>query len=146
MISRVRLLATIASVMLVSGCATQHPRRLLDLETPMYAWHSESASCGKLRVVDGARRLWLESGCEGTTTGFVRGPTISPSAFAAIVKAFAGLPHQVPDCAPGAMSVDIFTSREDNVQKTWRLCPGDATERVPEDFGAVEAAFKALPK
>jgi hypothetical protein len=50
---------------------TPRPKRLLDLETPMFAWHSETAFCGKLRVVDGAHRLWTENGCEGTTTGFV---------------------------------------------------------------------------
>lgn len=139
-------LVLLAAAPLLGGCTNLRPKRLLNLETPMYAWHSETASCGRLRVVDGGHRLWTENGCEGTTTGFVLARAVPPAEFAAIAKAFTELPHEVPDCAPGAPAVDIFTSREGSVQKTWRLCANDPKAAVPAEYAAVEAAFGAIIK
>ncbi len=140
------VLVSLAAASLLGGCTNLRPKRLLDLETPMYAWHSETASCGKLRVIDGAHRLWTEKGCEGTTTGFVYARVVPKAEFEAIAKAFGELPHEVPDCAPGAPAVDIFTSREDNVQRTWRLCSSDNKAPIPEHYAAIEAAFGAVIK
>jgi hypothetical protein len=139
-----RLAALLAAVALVGCGATSKPKRLLDLQTPMYAFHIEAASCGKLRVVDGGRRLWTENGCDGATSGFVFARMVREAELGAIVKAFSALPHTMPDCSPSAPAVHIFTAREGDVQKTWRVCITDADGQVPEPFASVEAAFGAI--
>ena len=135
----------LALVALATACvSTVQPKRLLDLDVPVYAWHVETSSCGSLQVVDGQGRLWNEHGCEGTSSGFVRGRTLSSKEQQAIASAFAKFPSTTQPCNMGEASVNIFTSRIGNVQKTWRLCPSDTRAPLPEPFASVAGAFQRL--
>jgi len=111
----------LALVALATACvSTVQPKRLLDLDVPVYAWHVE------------------------TSSGFVRGRTLSSKEQQAIASAFAKFPSTTQPCNMGEASVNIFTSRIGNVQKTWRLCPSDTRAPLPEPFASVAGAFQRL--
>lgn len=114
------------------------------LPLPLYLRSHRSGNCGGTLAVDGAFRIWTESGCEHTSTGVVSSERLTAKQRRRFAAALAKLPRlrdipKYPSCQHTS-TVRLF--ERNGRQHTWRVCPPND---IPPEIAAVDAAVSSEP-
>jgi len=110
------------------------------LSRPLYLKSHRDGFCGGALAVDGVGRIWSESGCEHSSTGFVSSNRLTPKEKRAFDAALAEL-RRVPDITEypqcGALATVTLWERNGRLRR-WLVCK---PINLPMELAAVEIAL-----